>query len=226
MFADSALRILLVDDHALFREGLRLLLLRTDPGLSIAEAGGCEAALEWLETHGPADLALVDLMLPGMPGLQGVSLLRERWPQMPVVALSSDDSPATVTATLDRGAMGFIPKSASTAELIDALKVVLRRGVYVPPQAVAAVDGGAAAVPQAGLAGDGTPAQALGITPRQADVLRLILLGKSAKLICRELGLSEGTVKTHTSAVLRALNVTTRTQAVIAASRLRLRFDA
>lgn len=215
----QALRILLVDDHALFREGLSLLLLRAEPRAEVVQAAGCEAALAWLDRHGPADLALVDLMLPGMPGMEGLSRLRERWPQMPAVALSSDDSPSTVMAALDRGAMGFIAKSASADELGAALGIVLRRGIYVPAQG-----SGPPGRPE-GLREQVPAPHALGITPRQADVLRLILQGKSTKLICRELGLSEGTVKTHTSAVLRALDVTTRTQAVIAASRLGLRFD-
>ncbi|MBN8509651.1 MAG: response regulator transcription factor [Burkholderiales bacterium] len=227
MFPATTLRVVVIDDHALFREGLALLLTRTRPGVVINPFPGCETALEWLERNGAADLALVDLLLPGMPGMQGLALLRERWPQMPVVALSSDDSPATIRAALDRGAMAFIPKSASAAELMDALAVVLFRGVYVPQQAALADGSGPHALPPRTPAHDapGVAPQALGMTPRQADVLRLILQGKSAKLICRELGLSEGTVKTHTSAVLRVLNVTTRTQAVIAAGRLGLRFD-
>jgi DNA-binding NarL/FixJ family response regulator len=215
------LQILLIDDHALFREGVALLLQRLNPRLRVAQAAGCEPALQWLDRHGPADLALIDLHMPGLDGMAGLQRLREQWPQMPVVVMSADDAPATVCDALDHGAMGFIPKSTTADEMIAALRVVLARGVYLPPSTTAGHDEPANPPHRPG----GTTPDVLGLTPRQADVLRLILQGKSLKLICRDLGLSEGTVKTHTSAVLRTLHVTTRTQAVIAASRLGLRFD-
>ncbi len=222
------LRILLVDDHTLFRESLALLLQHADSRTQVVEAGGCEQALQWLAQHGAADLALVDLVLPGMSGMSGLERLREHWPAMPAVAISADDSPATVTAALDRGAAGFIAKSGTANDMLTALRVVLARGVHVPALPAPAVGGQLGPPPPPpevcrDPSGNAT-LQALGITPRQGDVLRLLLQGKSAKLICKELALSEGTVKTHTSAVLRALHVTTRTQAVIVASRLGLRF--
>ena len=115
--------------------------------------------------------------------------------------------------------MGFIPKSSSSSILAGALKLILARGIYLPPAAFLdrAPSSSSPLLP--------TVPQQLGLTARQSEVLYLILQGKSTKLICRELGLSLGTVKSHTSAVLRALNVTTRTQAVLAASRLGLVFD-
>jgi DNA-binding NarL/FixJ family response regulator len=219
--ARPPLTILLIDDHALFREGVALLLQRLDARLHITEAAGCAQGLQWLAGHGAADLVLIDLHMPGMDGLAGLDRLREQWPQMPAVVMSADDAPATVRAALDHGAMGFIPKSSTADTMLGALRVVLAQGVYLPP---ASADLDAPAGPLAGSSGGSTPAS-LGLTPRQTDVLRLILQGKPSKLICRELGLSEGTVKTHTTAVLRTLNVTTRTQAVIVASRLGLRFD-
>lgn len=255
------MKVLLIDDHALFREGLALLLRPLQGDLSIREAGSCEEAFATLESGGPADLVLIDLELPAMHGLQGIAALRQRWPDGIVVALSSVDDRDTVLRAIDAGAMGFIPKSASAAVLIAALRLILARGVYLPPTAFLAAPplpramppaspapqarpaaatwhpaqgasaAGAAPWP-AGSAGGGfegsargavTPAD-LGLTPRQSDVLFLILQGKPAKLIERELELSTSTVKAHTSAVLRALNVTTRTQAVVAAGRLGLRF--
>lgn len=215
------MNVLLIDDHTLFREGLALLLRPLVDDLVVRAAGSCEEAMAELEASGAADLVLIDLALPGMPGLQGIAHLRERWPQMQVVALSSSDDRATVVAAIDAGAMGFIPKTSSSAVMLAALKLILARGVYLPPSAfLDAPRPPAAAEPTAGGV---TPAQ-LGLTARQSEVLYLILQGKPAKLIERDLGLSTSTVKAHTSAVLRALNVTTRTQAVVAAGRIGLRF--
>ncbi|MCA0175392.1 MAG: response regulator transcription factor [Proteobacteria bacterium] len=210
------MHVLLIDDHALFREGVALLLRPLQEGLTTSEAGSCEEALAQVAAGSAPDLVLMDLGLPGMSGLDGMALMRERLPAVPVVALSSSDDKATVLRALDAGAMGFIPKSASAAVFIAALRLILARGVYLPPS-VFLSPAPAAPAPRT------TPAS-LGLTERQAQVLHLILQGQSAKLIGRELDLAPGTVKAHTSAVLRALNVTTRTQAVVAAGRLGLTF--
>jgi DNA-binding NarL/FixJ family response regulator len=226
--------LLLIDDHVLFREGVALLLQPLVADLTVRQAGSCEEALALLEREGPADLVLMDLGLPGMSGLQGIALFRERWPQTPVVALSSMDDRQTVLAALDAGAMGFIPKTSSSAILVGALRLIMAKGIYLPPSAFLHDAVERPPVPEP-LRPRAAPAAAsdeapgvrpadLGLTPRQADVLYQILQGRSAKLIGRELALSQSTVKAHTSAVLRALNVTTRTQAVVAASRLGLRF--
>ncbi|MBT9495189.1 MAG: response regulator transcription factor [Paucibacter sp.] len=228
------MNVLLIDDHALFREGVALLLRPLMPEMTINEAGSCEEALQLLGRSDVAmDLVLMDLGLPGMPGYEGIVLLRERYPELPVVALSSADDMDSVMRALDAGAMGFIPKSSNSAVLLQALRLVMAKGIYLPPSVFLSGRGTAVQVP----AQTATPAPAgqpippkrpedLGLSPRQVQVLYLLLQGKSAKLICRELDLSASTVKAHTSAVLRALNVTTRTQAVVVASRLGLRFDA
>jgi DNA-binding NarL/FixJ family response regulator len=226
--------LLLIDDHVLFREGVALLLQPLVADLRVRQAGSCEDALALLEQEGPADMVLMDLGLPGMSGLQGIALFRERWPQTPVVALSSMDDRQTVLAALDAGAMGFIPKTSSSAILVGALRLIMAKGIYLPPSAFLH-DALERAPVHEPLRARPAPAEEsedasglrpadLGLTPRQADVLYQILQGRSAKLIGRELALSPSTVKAHTSAVLRALNVTTRTQAVVAASRLGLRF--
>jgi DNA-binding NarL/FixJ family response regulator len=242
--------LLLIDDHVLFREGVALLLQPLVADLRVRQAGSCEEAFDLLEREGPADLVLMDLGLPGMSGLQGITLFHERYPQTPVVALSSSDDRENVLAALDAGAMGFIPKTSSSAILVSALRLIMAKGIYLPPSAFlheavermpapeaprprptpspisVHFDRGPAPASSAATNGDAValrPAD-LGLTPRQADVLYQILQGRSAKLIGRELALSPSTVKAHTSAVLRALNVTTRTQAVLAASRLGLRF--
>lgn len=209
------MHVLLIDDHALFREGVALLLKPLQEGLAVSEAGSCEEALAQVAAGSAPDLVLMDLGLPGMPGLAGIGAMRERLPDAPVVALSSSDDKDTVLRALDAGAMGFIPKSASASVFIAALRLILARGIYLPPSVFLAAP--VAPAPRSTPGG-------LGLTERQAQVLHLILQGKSAKLIARELDLAPGTVKAHTSAVLRALNVTTRTQAVVAAGRLGLTF--
>jgi len=222
------MKILLIDDHPLFREGVALLLKPLMEGLETWEAGSCEEAFAVLEERGSADLVMIDLGLPGLSGLGGLARLRRDYPDMPVVVMSSADDKDTVLATLDAGAMGFIPKSSTSQLMLGALRLILARGVYLPPSVFLS----GRAMPPASPASAALPAAApdrhpgdLGLTPRQADVLHLLLQGKPAKLIGRQLNLSLSTVKAHTSSVLRALNVTTRTQAVLAASRMGLRFD-
>lgn len=228
------MKILLIDDHPLFREGVALLLKPLVDGLETWEAGSCEEAFELLARRGSADLVLIDLNLPGLSGLEGLKQLRQDHPDVPVVVMSSADDKDTVLAVLDAGAMGFIPKSSTSQVMLGALRLILAKGIYLPPSvflaaraapAVGPAPAGVAAAPPANAVEAGRKPAELGLTPRQADVLHLLLQGKPAKLIGRQLNLSLSTVKAHTSAVLRALNVTTRTQAVLAASRLGLRFD-
>jgi DNA-binding NarL/FixJ family response regulator len=217
------MKVLLVDDHVLFREGISMILKNLMGVVEIFEAGSCREALSQLADQARMDLVLMDIGLPDMSGIEGIVLIREQYPDVCVVALSSSEDKATVLGALDSGAMGFVPKTSSSAILTSALRLILARGIYLPPSV---------------FLGDRTPSQPptsasvdrkispadLGLTTRQTEVLHRILQGKSSKAICRELELSSSTVKTHTSAVLRALNVTTRTQAVVAAGRLGLRF--
>jgi DNA-binding NarL/FixJ family response regulator len=224
------MKILLVDDHVLFREGIALLLRSLVAGDSLYQAGKCDEALELVAKDPGIELVLMDINLPGTSGINAISLLRAEFPLIPVVGLSSSDDKQTILDAIDAGAMGFIPKSSSSAVLFAALQLVLSKGIYIPPEAFLR-DRSAAprsarrnSADQSGSSEYATPTD-LGLTPRQSDVLFLILQGKSAKAICRDLSLSSSTVKVHTSAALRALNVTTRTQAVIAAGRMGLRFD-
>ncbi|KQV85966.1 hypothetical protein ASC91_22570 [Pelomonas sp. Root1237] len=220
------MKVLLIDDHPLFREGVALLLKPLVEALETWEAGSCEEAFAVLAERGDADLVMIDLGLPGLSGLEGLGRLRRDHPEVPVVVMSSADDKDTVLAVLDAGAMGFIPKSSTSQVMLGALRLILAKGIYLPSSVFL---GGRALTPAmpAPLA---PPAQGrrpveLGLTPRQADVLHLLLQGKPAKLIGRQLNLSLSTVKAHTSCVLRALNVTTRTQAVLAASRMGLCFE-
>lgn len=220
-FKQKNMRILLVDDHALFREGIGLLLRRLTSDLEITQVGSCEEALA-LPEDAAFDLLLLDIGLPGMSGLEGVVLFKQKFPGLPIVALSSADDYVLVRRIIDAGAMGFIPKTSSADIMISALQLVLSKGIYLPPSVFLgqSVPTGKASCPELGV----RPAD-LGLTNRQTDVLYFVLQGKSVKLICKELGLAESTIKSHVSAVLRALNVTTRTQAILAASRIGLRFD-
>ena len=209
------MRILLVDDHALFRDGVALLLKELDPAVQTVHAAHLGEALAALDHDTGIDLVLLDLILPGANGFQALETIRERHPGMPLVMLSSQEDQVIVLRAIQLGAMGFIPKSASSQQMFEALRTVLAHGIHIPPLSLAGIALAVPAQPRT------SPAE-LGLTPRQTQVLRLILEGKPMKLIARELGLSHNTAKTHVSAVLRALCVTTRTQAIVAASRMGL----
>ena len=206
------MKTLLIDDHPLFREGLALLMSSAFPHLECLQAGSLVQAMAMLEADPAIRLVLLDLGLPDSTGLQSLRRLRSGAPQATVVVLSADETPETVLAAIDEGAAGFIPKTSRPGAMRSALETVMAGGVYLPP----------------GVLGLRPPAPAsddtLGLSPRQFDVLRLLIEGKPNKLICRELELSESTVKTHLAAIFRKLSVTSRTQAVVAAARLGLRF--
>jgi DNA-binding NarL/FixJ family response regulator len=212
-------RILLVDDHALFREGLKFLLRSLDAELELEEAGDCAQALERASRR-DYDLVLLDLKLPGVNGMDALRALREAVPAAPLVVLSGEEDPHVVREAIERGAMGFIPKSSTPEVLIQALRLVLARGVYLPPTVL---DSRAAPAPGASPQADSAAARLLGLTPRQADVLRCVIQGKPNKIIARELDISEGTVKAHLSSVMHALGAHNRTEAVYAAAKLGLR---
>jgi DNA-binding NarL/FixJ family response regulator len=205
------MKVLLIDDHALLRDALCLLIERQWPELTLLQAGTLAEAMAVLQAHADVSLALLDLGLPDSEGVGGVVRLREAAPFTTVIVLSADPSRDTVLAAIDAGAAGFVPKTAQGSALVHALRQVLDGGVYVPQTAHLA--------PQ-----DAQPdAAALDLSPRQMEVLRLLIEGKSNKLICRELDLSESTVKTHLLAIFRRLGVNSRTQAVLVAAQLGLR---
>jgi DNA-binding NarL/FixJ family response regulator len=215
------LKILVVDDHPLIRAAVRNVLTQLEADVEVYEAQNCPAALALVETHPDLTLVLLDLHLPGMGGLDALSILRERYPEIPAVVLSAADDRESVLQALDRGAMGFIPKSSSNAVMVSALRLVLSGGVYLPPEVLAAPVAQAADTPAVSAPRPAT----LGLTERQAQVLALMVQGKPNKLICRELNLAERTVKVHITAILKALKVSNRTQAVIAAGHLGIRLD-
>jgi DNA-binding NarL/FixJ family response regulator len=204
------MRILVVDDHPLVREGLRQLVAGLEDGVEVIEASRADAALQALDEHPDLDLALLDLNLPDGDGLAVLAEFGRRAPDLPVVILSGVQDPVLMRAALDKGAAGFIPKSALSQVIVPALKLVLAGGVYVPPEML-----GGRAIP-GGM--DGASGES-GLTARQRQVLDLLVSGKSNKEIAAALQLSEPTVKAHVVAVYRALQVRTRAQAVAAAAR-------
>jgi DNA-binding NarL/FixJ family response regulator len=216
----GAVKILLIDDHALFREGLKFLLRSLDAALEVHEAGNCAQALEHAAA-GNYELVLLDLKMPGVAGLDALAALREALPDSPLVVLSGEDNPGVVRAAIERGAMGFIPKSSTPEVLLHALRLVLASGVYLPPMVLDA----AGPAPSASAASQATADQTTlpGLTPRQMDILRFVIQGKPNKIIARELDISEGTVKSHLSSVLHALGTRNRTEAVYAAAKMGLR---
>lgn len=218
------MRILVVDDHELVRMGLRPILLQLehdqDP-LEILEAENYSRALELAARYPDLDLVLLDLGLPNVVGLAALIDLRERHADLPVVILSATEDRQLMLEAFDAGAAGFIPKTASSQVMLNALRLVLSGGLYIPPATLAATCGSKEESSDASLASSkrstASPASA-NLTERQQEVLALVVQGKTNKAIGRELCLAEGTVKNHVAAILRILNVDSRTQAVISVS--------
>ena len=199
------MKVLLIDDHAMFREGLSLLVAQRFPEVQLLHADSLKRALALLAAQPAIGIVLLDLGLPDSRGMDGLVRLRAALPQGRIVVLSADDTPATVRAALEHGAAGFLPKSADGAALQAALRTLFQGGML------------ATAVPAEAMG-------AHGLSPRQLDVLRLLVEGAPTKQICRELGLAEPTVKSHLAEIYRRLGIHNRTQAVAAAARLGLRF--
>lgn len=208
-------RILIVEDHTLVREAVAQTLRRLEEGVECVEARGADEALATLEAGGEWDLAVIDLMLPDMNGFSLLAVLAKRFPDVPAVVVSALDDPATVQRAMKGGASGFVPKSCSGDEMLKAVRTVLDGGVYAPPSAT----------PEAGRRRGGGPVQErFGLTAAQGRVMELLAQGKTNREIADLLGLSEGTIKVHMSAIFRALNVSNRSQALVIIARHGNRF--
>ncbi|MEA2905952.1 MAG: hypothetical protein QOI12_3339 [Alphaproteobacteria bacterium] len=220
------MKFLVVDDHALIREALRGVLKELKDDAAVFEASDCRQAMALIETHADLGLILLDLGLPDRDGFSVLAELRQRYPSISVVVLSAQQDRSSVAKALDLGATGFIPKSGQREVMLGALQLVLAGGIYIPPEILAREEASQTAPTRP--AGDHPRASRsdLGLTERQVDVLVLMMQGKSNKAICRVLDLAEPTVKNHVTAILKALKVTNRTEAVIAVGELGLELPA
>jgi DNA-binding NarL/FixJ family response regulator len=213
------LRILVCDDHAVFRAGLRAVLGELSDAAELLEASDVAQALALAAAHADLDLALLDLHMPGTDGRTGLRALRAAHPSLPVVIVSAADDPAEMRRVLDEGASGFVPKSSRSEELLAALRLVLAGGVYVPRAALSH-----AGEPASGESRRARRRERAGtLTSRQIDVLSLMARGLTNREICRVLKIAEGTVKTHIAAIFETLEVTNRTEAAVAARELGLK---
>lgn len=199
------MRVLVCDDHSLFREGLRLLLEKLDPGMEVTLTASADEAVAATKT-GMFDLILMDWHMDGLQGTRALEALRESAPLTRVVVLSGDRNAELVRNAIDFGAAGFIPKDSPPAQLMVAVKTITDGGVYLPTGKLAPI--------QTRDVRDAFPT----LTERQADVLRAALRGDSNKLIARQLGISDGTVKTHLRAIYQELGTRNRTEAVYMAA--------
>ena len=215
----SVYRVLVADDHPLYRDALSNLVRAAFDDVQVSECEDVASALEHLR-HTSTDLILLDLSMPDAEGLEGLRRLREAAPAVPVIICSAHDNPEMVRDAFKLGVSGYLPKSSGTAVTRHALQLVRSGGVYVPSQAL-----GEPVADQPGEGQGARPEQTEGehstLTPRQLAVLALLEQGMSNKSIARELGIGEITVKAHVSAILRKLGVDNRVQAVLAARQFR-----
>ncbi|MEW5769202.1 MAG: response regulator transcription factor [Pseudomonadota bacterium] len=207
------MRILLADDHPLFREGVKPVLEKPDDDVELLEATDYPSAFATMHRAGEVDLALLDLYMPGMDGLEGVSRFRSTFPDTPVVVLSASEQTQDIQKLLAYGALGYISKASHSEAILSALRQVLSGGIYIPPSLLDPTG-----VPKPLPEGiRNSP-----LTARQIDVLRELAKGLSNKQIAEVLDVTEGTVKIHLAAVFRILKVNNRTEAVLVAQKMGL----
>jgi DNA-binding NarL/FixJ family response regulator len=238
------MKVLLVDDHPLILAALQSVIRGLGDDVTVMGVGSEREARAALKQDPDYDLVLLDLHLDDSDGFDLLADLRKLYPALPIVVVSASDRASDVIRAIDAGAMGFVPKRSANDTLFQALRLVMSGGIYVPPMALglssAAPEPDGDTVPDimrprpsdhdldeiahnASAAPHQQPApsfESLGLSPRQADVLSYLLKGLPNKLIAREMGLSIETVKDHVAAVLRALKVSSRTQAVLAISQM------
>ena len=210
------MKVLVADDHAIFRQGLRVVLGDLDPAVEILEAADFGEALAIAKDVQDLSLLLADLRTPQMDGFEGLRALRRLLPRTPIMVLSASEEAADLFGALESGASGYLPKSAPAPVILEALRLVLAGGVYVPRELVS---GGGKPLAQPPAARDRGGV----LTPRQREVLALIADGHSNKEIAYRIGTSEGTVKVHITAIMRALGVRNRVQLLLAAEQRGIR---
>jgi DNA-binding NarL/FixJ family response regulator len=202
----TRVKLLIVDDHPLFRDGLAALLRQASADVQVSQASSAEEALGMADEQ-IFDAVFMDLMMPGLCGEPAIREFARRHPDLPVIVLSSSESPGDVRRVINAGASGYIPKSATAQTVVSALHLVLSGNIYVPPLLVSAA---ARAADQEAQEGPRSLAQ---LTDRQVDVLRYLRDGLTNKEISANLGIAEKTVKVHIAAIFKTLNVVNRTQA-------------
>jgi DNA-binding NarL/FixJ family response regulator len=207
------MKILLADDHALFRAGAVHVLRQLDTHVEIIETGNCEETLAAVNANPDLSLILLDLYMPDGDGLNTLDAVRLRHAGIPIVVLSGSEKHHVMQSALKKGAVGFIPKTVTPAVMLSALQLVLAGGVYIPPQMFKEIE----------ATTNGAGETSLDLTPRQLEVLARAIEGKPYKVISRELGLAESTIKTHLLAAFRALGVSNRMQAARKVQELKLK---
>lgn len=218
------MKILHIDDHVLFMEGMHYALQALAVDVTVLQTTHCREALELAAGQADFDLALLDLHMPGMHGHACLKAFCEAHPYLPVVVLSASEEVEDVRLALDQGASGFIPKSSPTQVMIGALRLVLAGGIYIPPLMLAVIASSNHVTDKKPAVFTQTPGGQK-LTERQRDVLMLLVQGKVNKVIARELGISEGTVKIHLASIYGALSVGNRMEAILAAQQMGLVAD-
>jgi DNA-binding NarL/FixJ family response regulator len=220
------MKVLIADDHPLMCEALKRLVAELSQDVRVLDAASLDQARTALAENADVALVILEVAFDGAPALSALDAVKSAVAATPIVVLTTRDDPATARAVLEAGARGFISKRSPRRVVLEALRLVLFGGTYVPPEALhdavpaaASRETAARTVPARGPRGT-DPLASLGLTPRQVDVLTLLVQGNSTKQICRALNLAEGTIKVHTAAILRALNAASRTQAICALTRL------
>lgn len=203
------MRVLIVDDHQLFIDGLRHILNKLDAVMEITETNCAGQAIDILESGQTFDLILIDLNMPSMDGMSILQRMHARKTWLPLVVVSSEENPYTIKSALDAGALGFIPKTHSSQQMLSALSAILEGDVYIPAGIERQIDK---------LETRRVPLEG-GITKRQYDVLQLLAKGYSNKQIATSLFLTEHTIKAHISALFTILNASNRTECVQIATR-------
>lgn len=215
------MKILLVDDHALFREGMRHMLQRLPEQVEILEAGNFPDSLKIAAQHPELDLALLDLNMPGSEGPISIRSFHRHYPHIPVVVVSGEEGRGYMEKVMNYGAMGFVCKSSTAAVMLSALNLVLSGGVYVPPEMLWQHSVITEEAPEI-IDRRSLRTNEYGLTLRQMEVLRHLAAGRSNKEIADAVHLAEGTVKIHVAAVYQTLRVSNRMEAVRAAEKLGL----
>lgn len=212
------MKILLVDDHELFREGMRYVLNQLPEEVEVMEAGNLQDGMELAKLHPELDLALLDLNMPGSSGPLSIKNFHRQYPHIPVVVVSGEEDRSLISKVINYGAMGFVCKNSSSTVILNALKLILSGGIYVPPQILE--QQGVTFENKADNADQG--GDECSLTERQLQVLKHLANGLSNKEIAEATHLAEGTVKVHVAAIYQVLHVNNRMEAVRMAEKLGL----